>query len=140
MEDILRVVIEEIDDIHAELASCLLRNLTKEAQVISSLFFTLNTIRTIMIKFQVDFSGISPSILQACGEANLLVQRSVFFAGMCKDRLIPVFAQLLRGNPLDNYSNVVMLLCRNTSNVVAYASGTNMVSKITHILQLQIEY
>jgi hypothetical protein len=73
MEDILRVVIEEIDDIHAELASCLLRNLTKEAQVISSLFFTLNTIRTIMIKFQVDFSGISPSILQACGEANLLV-------------------------------------------------------------------
>jgi hypothetical protein len=51
-----------------------------------------------------------------------------------------VFAQLLRGNPLDNYSNVVMLLCRNTSNVVAYASGTNRVSKITHILQLQIEY
>jgi hypothetical protein len=50
MEDILRVVIEEIDDIHVELASCLLRNLTKEAQVIffepkaqviSSLFFTL---------------------------------------------------------------------------------------------------
>jgi hypothetical protein len=37
MEIIMLFVIQESDDVHAELASCLLQNLTKEAQVIPSL-------------------------------------------------------------------------------------------------------
>ena len=37
MEIIMLFVIQESDDVHAELASCLLQNLTKVAQVIPSL-------------------------------------------------------------------------------------------------------
>jgi len=37
MEIIMMFVIQESDDAHAELASCLLQNLKKEAQVIPSL-------------------------------------------------------------------------------------------------------
>ncbi|GJN02424.1 hypothetical protein PR202_ga19774 [Eleusine coracana subsp. coracana] len=85
METIFRVVIEESDDIHSELALCLLQNLTKEAQ---------------------------GTLSESFGLAERLV-------GLCKDRLKPVFARLLRGNPLDNYSNVVTLLCQDASNVVA---------------------
>ncbi|KAK3144336.1 hypothetical protein QOZ80_4AG0311680 [Eleusine coracana subsp. coracana] len=96
METIFRVVIEESDDIHSELALCLLQNLTKEAQ---------------------------GTLSESFGLAERLV-------GLCKDRLKPVFARLLRGNPLDNYSDVVTLLCQDASNVVADnnldAPGINM--------------
>lgn len=40
IEAISSVVIEESDDIHSELASCVLQNLTKEAEVIPSICFT----------------------------------------------------------------------------------------------------
>ncbi|TVU15347.1 hypothetical protein EJB05_38865 [Eragrostis curvula] len=96
MEHILRAAIEESDDVHVDLASCLLQYLTKVAQE----------------TFPASFG---------------LAERVV---GSCKDRLKAVFIQLLRGTPLDNYSNIVILLCEDASGVAtnnnADASMTDM--------------
>ncbi|TVU15334.1 hypothetical protein EJB05_38850 [Eragrostis curvula] len=81
MEHILMVIIEESDNVRADLASCLLQYLTKEAQE----------------TFPASFD---------------LAERVL---GLCKDRLKVVFVQLLRGTPLYNYSNVVILLCQDAS-------------------------
>ncbi|WVZ86296.1 hypothetical protein U9M48_033101 [Paspalum notatum var. saurae] len=81
METIMMFVIQESDDIHAELASCLLQNLTKEAQ------------ETLPASF-----GLAERVL-----------------GLCKEKLKPVFRELLKGTPLDDYSSVVTLLFQDAS-------------------------
>ncbi|CAD6263169.1 unnamed protein product [Miscanthus lutarioriparius] len=82
MEIIMLFVIQESDDVHAELASCLLQNLTKEAQ------------ETLPASF-----GLAEKVL-----------------GLCRDKLKPVLHELLKGTPLDGYSNVVTTLFQDASD------------------------
>ncbi|KAJ1271765.1 hypothetical protein BS78_06G150800 [Paspalum vaginatum] len=98
METIMTIVIQESDDIHAELASCLLQNLTKEAQ------------ETLPASF-----GLAEKVL-----------------GLCKEKLKPVFHELLKGTPLDDYSSVVTLLFQDASGAGENnvdASGKDMAAE-----------
>lgn len=98
MEIIMMFVIQESDDVHAELASCLLQNLTKEAQ------------ETLPASF-----GLAERVL-----------------GLCKDKLKPVLHELLKGTPLDDYSNVVTLLFQDASGAGENnvdASGKHMAAE-----------
>ncbi|RCV34391.1 hypothetical protein SETIT_7G156600v2 [Setaria italica] len=95
METIMVYVIQESDDVHAELASCLLQNLTKEAQ------------ETLPASF-----GIAERVL-----------------GLCKDKLKPVLLELLKGTPLDDYSNVVTLLFQDAGENNVDASGKDMAAE-----------
>jgi hypothetical protein len=51
--------------------------------------------------------------------------------GLCRDKLKPVLHKLLKGSPLDEYSNVVKTLFQDASDVgenSVDASGKDMVS------------
>ncbi|CAL5026603.1 unnamed protein product [Urochloa decumbens] len=101
MEVIMMYVIQESDDVHAEVASCLLQYLTKEAQ------------ETLPASF-----GLAERVL-----------------GLCKDKLKPVFLELLKGTPLDGYSNVVTLLFQDASGAGQNnvdASGKDMATEDKH--------
>ncbi|CAL5016081.1 unnamed protein product [Urochloa decumbens] len=101
MEVIMMYVIQESDDVHAEVASCLLQYLTKEAQ------------ETLPASF-----GLAERVL-----------------GLCKDKLKPVFLELLKGTPLDGYSNVVTLLFQDASGAEQNnvdASGKDMATEGKH--------
>ncbi|CAL5031186.1 unnamed protein product [Urochloa decumbens] len=101
MEVIMMYVIQESDDVHAEVASCLLQYLTKEAQ------------ETLPASF-----GLAERVLD-----------------LCKDKLKPVFLELLKGTPLDGYSNVVTLLFQDASGAVQNnvdASGKDMAAEGKH--------
>ncbi|KAL5650079.1 hypothetical protein ACJX0J_040888, partial [Zea mays] len=95
MEIIMMFVIQESDDVHAELASCLLQNLTREAQ------------ETLPASF-----GLAERVL-----------------GLCRDKLKPVLHELLKGTPLDEYSNVVTTLFQDAGENNVDASGEDMAAK-----------
>ncbi|XP_066360504.1 sister chromatid cohesion protein PDS5 homolog C-like [Miscanthus floridulus] len=98
MEIIMMFVIQESDDVHAELASCLLQNLKKEAQ------------ETLPASF-----GLAERVL-----------------GLCRDKLKPVLHELLKGTPLDEYSNVVTMLFQDASDAGENnvdASGKDMAAE-----------
>ncbi|ONM16168.1 hypothetical protein ZEAMMB73_Zm00001d003123 [Zea mays] len=91
-------VIQESDDVHAELASFLLQNLTKEAQ------------ETLPASF-----GLAERVL-----------------GLCRDKLKPVFHELLKATLLDEYSNVVTMLFQDASDAGENnvdASGKDMAAE-----------
>jgi hypothetical protein len=68
-------VIQESDDVHAELASCLLQNLTQEAQEIPSLLFALTTNSYhLYLHYYPNFPGNSPSIFWTCREGTRPMQ------------------------------------------------------------------
>jgi hypothetical protein len=76
METIMMYVIQESDDVHAELASCLLQNLTREAQVIPYLLFALTTNSYhLYLNSYPNFPGNSPSIFWTCREGSRPMQR-----------------------------------------------------------------
>jgi len=98
MEIIMMFVIQESDDVHAELASFLLQNLTKEAQ------------ETLPASF-----GLAERVL-----------------GLCRDKLKPVFHELLKATLLDEYSNVVTMLFQDASDAGENnvdASGKDMAAE-----------
>ena len=55
----------------------------------------------------------------------------------CRDKLKQVLHELLKGTPLDEYSNVVTTLFQDAGENNVDASGEDMVSSITSILQTE---
>ncbi|XP_062219622.1 sister chromatid cohesion protein PDS5 homolog C-like isoform X3 [Phragmites australis] len=82
METIMKLVIEESEDVQPQIASCLLENVRKEEKESSSPPFVL---------------------------AEKVI-------GMCREKLKPVFLQLLKGTSLNEYSQVVTSVCEGGSD------------------------
>jgi hypothetical protein len=81
METIMKLVIEESENVQPQIASCLLENVRKEKD------------------------SSSPSFL--------LCEKVI---GMCREKLRPVFQQLLKGTSLSEYSQIVTSVCEEGSD------------------------